>query len=73
MVAELAIFERLSSFEVKDRHTLVVKEHIWVLENGSRGWSNDFGSWELGTGAGSHGPRCDMAVLGVSTEGNGIR
>ena len=73
MAAELAIFERLASFEVQDRHIPVVKECGWVLATGSRGWSNDVGSLDMRTGMGRYRRQHRMAVTGACSEGNGIR
>ena len=64
MVAELAIFKCLASVEVQDRHIPVVKERGWVLASGSRGWCNDIGLWELGTGAVSYGRQHQIEVSG---------
>ena len=72
MAAELVIFKCLASVDIQDRHSPVVKEHGWILEMGSRGWSNDIISWDLGTGTGSYGRRRQMAVPGASPVVNGL-
>ena len=71
--AKLAIFKHLASAEVQDSHIPVVKECGGVLVTGSCGWSNNIGSWELGTGARSYGRRSWMDVPGASLAGNGLR
>ena len=73
MAVELVIFKRLAIFEFQDRNSPVVEECGWLLASGSRIWSNNIGSWELGTGAGSYGHQFWMAVPEVSTACNGIR
>ena len=73
MASELEIFKRLTSVEVQDRHIPVVKERVWVLDIGSRVWSNNICQREMGMGAGIYGRRRRMAVPGVSPACNGLR
>ena len=70
---DLAILKRLDSAKVQDRHVPVFKEREGVLSTGSRGWSNNIGSWDLGTGVGSYMRRHQMDVPGASPEVYGIR